>query len=236
MLSAVVLAKDNETIPEKCRKSLAFCDEVKIIHKAGNFAEKRNFGMAEVRGEWILFIDSDEEVSEELVTEIKRIVADEKTSKIAYYIKRRDFWWGRELKWGEVLQARRKGFIRLIKKDSGRWIGAVHESFKSIGSVGQLNSFINHHPHPTISEFIADINFYSTLRADELFKQGKKTNVFKLIFFPTAKFLYTCIILLGFLDGAAGFVYSFLMSFHSFLVRSKLYIKGQDPSTSSRQT
>jgi hypothetical protein len=66
---------------------------------------------------------------------------------------------------------------------------------------------------------------YSSIRAEELAKEGKKFSLFELVFFPFFKFIYTYFILRGFLDGAAGFVYSFVMSFHSFLVRAKLATK-----------
>jgi hypothetical protein len=61
------------------------------------------------------------------------------------------------------------------------------------------------------------------MRARELFRGKKTTNVVEVIAYPLGKFFYTYVLLLGFLDGAAGFTYSFMMSFHSFLVRVKLY-------------
>jgi hypothetical protein len=73
-------------------------------------------------------------------------------------------------------------------------------------------------------DFIEDVNVYSTMRAEELQKQGKQATVFELIFYPFGKFIYTYFIQRGFLDGPAGFVYSFVMSFHSFLVRAKLLV------------
>jgi len=62
-------------------------------------------------------------------------------------------------------------------------------------------------------------------RIDELHKQGKKTTIFEIITFPLFKFIFSYFLKFGFLDGPAGFVYSFFMSFHSFLVRIKLYQK-----------
>jgi hypothetical protein len=56
-----------------------------------------------------------------------------------------------------------------------------------------------------------------------LFQQGKKTNILAIIFYPFGKFILNYFLKLGFLDGAPGFVYAFMMSFHSFLVRGKLY-------------
>ena len=74
-----------------------------------------------------------------------------------------------------------------------------------------------------MDEFIKKINYYSSLRAEELYGQGKNINVLEIMFVPALKFIYNYFINLGFLDGAAGFVYAFLMSFHSFLVRAKLW-------------
>ena len=138
-------------------------------------------------------------------------------------MKRRDYFWGKELKYGETKKVRNQGIVRLVKKGAGKWMGTVHEVFNTVENIGSLNGYINHYPHPTLKEFIEDVNTYSSIRAEELFNQGVKTNIFQIIFYPLIKFKYNYFILLGFLDGPAGFVYSFMMSFHSFLVRSKLY-------------
>lgn len=195
----------------------------------GDFALQRNWAMEKAKNEWILFIDADEEVSGELKSEIAKIAASSDSVETprndikAFYIKRRDFWWGRELRFGETLKARNKGIIRVMKKRSGEWKGAVHEEFDTDLPVGQLEGFLNHYPHSTLKEFIHDINSYSTIRAQELQKQGKKGSILSILLYPPAKFFLTYFIYLGFLDGPAGFAYAFLMSFHSFLVRAKLY-------------
>ncbi|MCX7955761.1 MAG: glycosyltransferase family 2 protein [Patescibacteria group bacterium] len=219
-----------------------------------NFAEQKNFGLKKSSYDWVLFVDADEQVSEELKKEIVNLKRDsrirgndkenyrndkknnvndkEKSDNdvFAFYIKRRDYFWGREVKYGEVLKARKKGFIRLVNKKFGSFSGNVHEEFKlknqSVSwrtKIKTFNNYLNHYPHQTLKEFIKKINFYSTIRANELYQQGKKTNIFEIIFYPLFKFVLTYFIFLGFLDKAPGFIYSFLMSFHSFLVRAKLY-------------
>jgi glycosyltransferase involved in cell wall biosynthesis len=257
-LSAVILTKNEQDNIERCLKSLDFCDEVLIIDDNStdntikiieefkkrqrkkninifkrklneDFSAQKNFAFKMVKGDWVLFLDADEEISKELREEIKKIFFNELTTlpEIAgFYIKRRDFWWGRELKFGEVLKVRNKGIIRLVKKNSGFWKGKVHEEFIFLSQkfkIKKLKNFINHYPHQTIKKFLEEINFYSTLRAKELFENNKKTNIFEIIFYPLTKFILNYFIYLGFLDGIGGFTYSFLMSFHSFLVRAKLY-------------
>lgn len=259
-LTAVVLTKNEKKNIERCLKSLDFCDEIVIIDDYsiddtlnqilnikyqnnklkirvfkrklnGDFATQRSFGMEKARGEWVLFVDGDEEITEELAKEIKRVMSYElgvKKEVVAYYIKRRDWFWGREVRFGEVGLARKIGLIRLIRKGSGKWEGKVHEKFKIRNSkleIRKLKNYLNHYPHQTIKEFLREINFYSSLRADELFQQAKKTNIFEIVFYPLVKFIINYFLRLGFLDGATGFVYAFMMSFHSFLVRAKLYMR-----------
>lgn len=220
MISVVILTSDQNSVSKKTRDSLSFADEVVYVPVKEDFAAARNGGMEKAKNEWVLFIDSDEEVSKELAAEISHL----RFEMTAYYIPRRDFFWGTELKYGETYSARNKGIIRLVKKGSGKWFGKVHEVFKTSETAGALSGFINHYPHQTIATFLESINSYSTLRALELKSNGVRTNVFQIILYPFGKFWYTYILKLGFLDSPAGFVYSFMMSFHSFLVRSKLYL------------
>ena len=263
-LSAVVLTKNEEKSIERCIKSLLFCDEIIIIddysedntlEKIQNlksqipnkfkilifkrklnkdFAGQRNFGLSKTSNEWVLFVDADEEVSDDLQKEIRRNFQFSILNFQAYYIKRRDYFWGKEIRHGELRQIRLNGLIRLIRKDFGRWLGNVHEVFHTAKNVGRLKGFLNHYPHSTLKEFIKDINFYSTLRAEELYNQGKSVNVIEIMFVPSLKFIYNYFINFGFLDGPAGFTYAFLMSFHSFLVRAKLYmLKSSMPKKTS---
>lgn len=247
-ISVVVLTKNEGKNIERCLKSLDFCDEIIVIddystdntknqiseikgqndklkikfflRKLNNdFAVQRNFGLSLATNEWVLFIDADEVVTDELKFEIRNT----KFEKDAYYLRRRDYFWNQELKYGEIRQIRQIGLIRLIRKESGEWMGNVHEVFHTAKNIGRLNNFINHYPHPSLKEFINDVNRYSDIRAEELYKKDVRTDILQIIFLPFLKFIYNYFFNVGFLDGPAGFTYAFMMSFHSFLVRAKLY-------------
>lgn len=241
-ISVVILTKNNQNTLERALKSVSFAKEILLIddnstdntlnlakkygarvikRKLNNdFSQQRNFGLKNAKEDWILFIDSDEELSDELIKEIK-INNNQKYE--AFYIKRRDIFWSRVLKHGDLKSAYSKGILRLIKKSSGNWKGLVHEQFITKKPIGIFKGYINHYSHTSVKEFINDINHYSTLRAKELHKKGIRTNIFQLFIIPIVKFKMNYIIKLGFLDGVPGFIYSFMMSFHSFLVRAKLY-------------
>lgn len=243
-LSAVVLTKNEQASIGDCLQRLQFCNEIVVIddnsqdktidmvraHGAtvyrqalnNDFSAQRQFGLEKARNPWILFIDADEKVSPALALEIKQVLS-QRPSNEAYLLRRRDIWWGTQLKHGEVASARSTGLIRLVKKGSGRWVGKVHETYQTEKSVGRLKAFLDHYPHPSVADFLKEINYYSSLRAKELFERGKKTSILEIVGYPLVKFIWNYLVKLGFLDGAAGFTYAFMMSFHSYLVRSKLY-------------
>lgn len=242
--SVIILARNEEQTIRRCIESVIdIADEIVVIddmsddktaaiakklgnarvvsHKLVDFASQRNFAETQVKGDWILFLDADEALSAELRQEIQSMEVP--PGYFAFYLRRRDFFWGAELKHGETSSARNKGFIRLYRRGSGKWEGVVHEKFVTNAETRQLGAFIDHHPHQSIAEFLTDVNRYSTFRANELKKAGVRAGWMDVSIRPAGKFAYNYFLKLGFLDGPAGFVYAFMMSFHSFLVRSKLY-------------
>ncbi len=239
-LSAIILSK-GEATTQKAIDSVSFADEILVVldsdlnseikggpnvkvlkHElAGDFSQQRNFAATQAKGDWLLFLDSDEMLTEKLSDEVRGVV-NGSYAVSCYYLKRRDFFWGKELMFGETRAARETGFIRLVKKNSGDWKGTVHEKFVSEHKQGSLKGFIDHYPHQKISEFLRSVNEYSSARAKELKNNGTRFSTLKMVFYPLGKFIYTYFLKLGLFDGAAGFAYSFMMSLHSFLVRAKL--------------
>ena len=76
-------------------------------------------------------------------------------------------------------------------------------------------------------KFLEEINFYTTIRAKELYEKKTEITLKDIILYPKAKFLLNFFLKLGFLDGLEGLIFAILMSFHSFLVRAKLWIYSQ---------
>lgn len=244
-ISAIILAKNEENNIKDCIATLSFCQEIIVIddnstdktaniakklgakvitHGLGNdFSSQRNFAMTKAKHLWILFIDADERVTlnlkKEILEKTKHPTAD------AYYLPRIDYMWGKLLKHGEVGNIY---ILRLARKDSGAWVGAVHENWITQGKTAELKAPLLHYPHVNTEEFLKEINHYSTIRAQELFEQKIKLSAswrmtLQILAYPIGKFLRNYILRLGFMDGIPGFVLAMLMSFHSFLVRAKLW-------------
>lgn len=250
-LSVIILTKNEENNIFDCIESVNFADEilviddystdrtleviknllnrkVKIFRRRLNsdFSAQRNFGLTKAKGEWILFVDADERVSKDLENEVRHLIETHGRGKKlnGFFIKRFDFMWGRLLRHGEIGNIK---LLRLARKKSGTWSGAVHEEWKMKGDINELKNPLIHHPHQSIREFLKEVNFYTDLRAQELFNQGAKTNVFLILLYPKAKFVINYFLKLGFLDGIQGLVFALMMSFHSFLIRGKLWLLWQ---------
>lgn len=241
MISAVILTHNNQEMIGDVLETLKWCDEriivddnstdktlkivkqynVTIIQHAltDDFAAQRNIGLGKAGGDWVLFVDSDELVTSKLRDEILKQVQDDKY--VGFYISRKDFLFGRELKYGETANVK---LLRLAKKNTGEWERAVHEAWNvKAEGVASLRTPLLHYPHSTISEFLTQINRYTTINARVFYNEGKRISAWQIITYPKAKFIQNYIIRLGFLDGTAGFVVAMMMSFHSFLTRSKLW-------------
>jgi hypothetical protein len=114
--------------------------------------------------------------------------------------------------------------LRLGRKGAGKWKRAVHEYWDISGRCKSLRQELLHHPHPTLREFIKDINFFSSLHANAIGAEGKKASLIKIVIWPMGKFIYNMLPRFGFLDGMPGFIVALMMSFNSFLAWSKAWI------------
>ena len=243
MISVVILTKNEEKNIGACLDSVSWCDEKIVIDdhsedkttdiakkKGANvfsrsmhndFSEQRNFGLSKATGDWILFVDADESVSSALWYEIMQHTSESIDDVSGFYLKRQDTMWGKVLKYGETGNVT---LLRLAKKGTGKWEGSVHERWNVQGKTTLLRNPLDHFPHRTVADFLSEINFYTDLRAEELFRKKTKSTWLSIIAYPKAKFILNYFFKGGFLDGLPGLIVAMLMSFHSFLVRGKLWL------------
>lgn len=234
------MTHNNEQSLERTLTSVGFCDEIVVIDDRSldktvtiakrlgstvitrtvddDFAAQRNFGLEKAKGPWVLFVDSDEVVPTALAKEIKEAIL--RVDVQGFYLKRQDVLWGRRLRYGETGQVR---LLRLGKKGKGTWVRPVHETWNITGVVATLPTPLEHVPHPNITEFLADINRYSTINAMHFYRKHEPIAWWHIPLYPAAKFLQNYVFRRGFLDGMPGAVVSLMMSFHSFLTRAKLW-------------
>lgn len=166
-----------------------------------DYALARNEELKKSKADWVLFLDPDEKLSGPL----KNI-----EDKYDGYILNRKNYFLNQYVGDEKL-------IRLGKKDAGKWTRAVHETWQIKGPVGTLSIYIIHNTATNLHDYINKIGKYAHLHSIENSKEGKKSNLFKIIFLPFGKLVITFI-------KSKNIVFSIMQSFHSFLAWSELWI------------
>jgi glycosyltransferase involved in cell wall biosynthesis len=171
---------------------------------------------------YILSLDADEALDPRLILSILR--EKENLTYKAYRMNRCTNYCGQFIRHGSWYPDRK---IRLFDRRFARW-GGTNPHDKVIvdenKSVKQLGGDILHYSYYTIAEHVAQNNKFSTISADSLFAQGKKTNLLKMVVNPVWAFIQGYFLRAGFLDGLFGFVIAIQVSHLTFLKHLKLYI------------
>lgn len=179
-----------------------------------NFADQRNFAIAQANHPWILFIDADERITDKLKTEILSTV--KKTNDtVAFMVKRLYFFKEKRIRFS--------GFqtdttYRLFKNGTVKYIEdkIVHEMPQINGKSALLKNNMLHYCFDSAAHYKAKMEHYASLKALELHKKGKEPNTFHFIFRPFYKFLVNYIFRLGFLDGKEGLQICYLSAYGVF--------------------
>jgi hypothetical protein len=100
--------------------------------------------------------------------------------------------------------------LRLFKRGTARFNERiVHESVQYIGKVGVLKEPLEHHSYGSASDCLSRVDSYSTLGAQQLYKNGKKAGLLKIAAKSFFMFIRIYFLKMGFLDGRAGLLVAF---------------------------
>lgn len=241
-ISVIIIAKNAENLIVKTLQSVTWVDEIVLIdtgstdktidiaqkYKAkifktnkGGFPDWRNFGSKKANSEWILYVDSDEQVPELLKEEIIKTINTD-TNYSAYAIPRLNNILGKNLKYGGWYP---DYVLRLIKKDSLiRWEGNLHEQPIIKGDVGKLKNHFNHITHRSISEMLQKTIIWSDIEAKLMFQANHpKMNLVRFFTAVFREFWKRGVKKLGFLDGKIGFIEVVYQMFSVFISYAKLW-------------
>ena len=97
--------------------------------------------------------------------------------------------------------------LRLFRRGCGRFEDrAVHETLQVSGATATLKQgALLHHSYPTVSDYIAHMNRYSSLGAEMAVAEGRTGfSVLNIAVRPLVTFIYNYFFRLGFLDGRKG--------------------------------
>lgn len=196
-----------------------FKSRVFITNNPTNFHINKQKAIALCKGEWILQLDADEVVPEELKNEIISILDQRPKTKDqqlihGYWIPRKNYFLRRFLKKGGQYP---DYTLRLYKRGKGHLPGrSIHEQAKVEGKTAYLKNPLHHYSYPDFSHYLEHFNLYTSFFANELKENKLNINVssFLIYFFfkPTYWFIATYIRHKGFQDGFSGFIFSLFSS------------------------
>ncbi|HTB33435.1 MAG TPA: glycosyltransferase family 2 protein [bacterium] len=251
-LSILVLAKDEEArLPRffAALRPLRLSHEVLVVdsgsadrsvdlaRKAGarvlrrpwaGFAATRNRAFAACKAAWILVLDADENPDPALLAAVERAVTLE--PRALWRVNRLNYFLGEPVRHGGWFPDRH---LRLFPKGGAAFEErVVHEGMQPVGSalkVRDLDGLLHHHSYPDLSGYLARMNRYTSLQAQELYaRKGRRpiTAVLRLCCDPALTFLKMYVLRLGILDGGTGLVVALLSSSSTFWKYAKWWQLG----------
>jgi glycosyltransferase involved in cell wall biosynthesis len=178
--------------------------DILAVREFDNFAGQRNAALGLATGDWVLSVDADERVTPALAAEVRQVIADGGAGLCGFRVPIKSEILGRPFLFSGTQNDRP---MRLFRRDSGRWVGLVHETVELEGRSSLLLNPLLHRTIPTIRVFLDKINNYTTLEAAGLACSGRSYRPSDLAFVPAWTFLKLYVMKQGFRDGAAGFMF-----------------------------
>lgn len=241
-LSVVIITLNEEHNLPRCLASVKWASEIVVVdsgssdrtceiakaagakvlsHPWAGYGQQKNWALGQISQPWALFLDADEEVSEELQQEIGGFLANPGVFKGAS-VPRKTWFLGRWILHGGWYPNR---LVRLVTKN-GRWTEPeVHESLEASGPVKPLQKDLLHYTFRNVGDNVLTNVRFSRLGAKVAKLRGERGSLFRILLKPVGKFLETYFWKRGFLDGFPGFVISINAAHSIFLKYVELRVE-----------
>ena len=178
-----------------------------IVEQWRGYAGQKNRVAEHATNDWVLSLDADEVLSEELDAEIL-LLKQEGFTHDGYAMPRMAQYLGRWIRHSGWYPDRK---VRLYDRRKAQWQGEyVHESVRLTGTRGDLHGAILHFTCDSLSEHLQTLDRYTTLASQELLAKGERPGMARLIADPAWTFLRTFLLrrgLSGWLPGAGDRLY-----------------------------
>ena len=205
----IILAIDDKVADGTDKIAVNYGAKVFSQPWAGHAAH-RNFASSHATQPWLLAIDADEVVSEELREEIIAAFHNQKSDVAAYSFPRLSFFGGRWIRHGNWYPDRK---VRLWRQDAGRWEGDPHEKLVLRGDVVQLRADLFHFSNENIDQLLSKISVVSTIFVRQCQTRQRRTGWTDLTIRPLWKFFRAYFLRRGFLDGWPGYFIAWMDAF-----------------------
>jgi glycosyltransferase involved in cell wall biosynthesis len=186
-----------------------------LCRKFDNFRDQRIFAEEACGCDWVLALDSDEVLSDELISELKRLKNrnfenDTVMPPDGFSIRRDWYFIGKQVR--NFYPVRTPEYIvRLFRKDriSSKGSRIIHESLQANGcNIQTIQQPINHFSCDSIDDLYGKIDLYTRLSAQDMNEKGEKSNFLKIYLYPWLIWIRWYLFYGSWRDGKAGIVLS----------------------------
>lgn len=242
-ISAVLITYNEEHNIERCLRSLLpVADEIIVVDSNSTdktreiaellnakvfikdfmgFGDQKGYAISMTTHDWILSIDADEVLSEQLQKDI--LEAKKGPAHQGYTFNILTNYCG---KWIHHCGWYPQPKLRFLNKNKGHInSNPVHEGFvmnDPTETVGTFGGDLLHYSYNSISDHNRKIQLYTELSARSSVQKGRTVSLLKIIVAPRWIFLYHYIVRLGFLDGYWGYILCKNISYESFIKYTKI--------------
>jgi glycosyltransferase involved in cell wall biosynthesis len=205
------------------------CNARVIVRPWPGYIAQKNFAAEQASHDWIFSLDADERVTPDLARELRAVLQQEppvrgfRVPRVTFHLGR----WIRSTDWYPDYQ------LRLYDRRHARWAGRyVHESVKVDGTVGKLESDLQHYAYRDVSHHLLSMDRYTTLAARQMYEDGRRAGWFDVLVHPRLAFFRNYVLRGGFRDGMPGLIISAMNAYYVGLKFAKLW-ELCSPSTST---
>jgi len=241
MLSALIITRDEEDVIGQCLDLLQWADErvvidsgstdatceiarahgARVIHNAWpGYGAQRNFGGEQCRGDWILAVDADEEVTPDLARAIQDTLSSDPEYEV-FKIRRVEIMFGKQLRFGASLH-----HLPRLYRSHFEWDNRpVHESLV-LGDypAGRIPGVLLHHSHRDLRQRMRKHYRYSIIKAEMINARRQPVSLATAVVHGLAAFGRCLVLKGGILDGWRGIMYA-MMAGHATLLAYAMVVE-----------
>jgi glycosyltransferase involved in cell wall biosynthesis len=202
---------------EICKKYTDWIVQHEYIYSS----KQKNWAVAQITTDWVLHIDSDEELEPALIEEIQNVLKNNDQPD-AYLIPFHHLIWGKWVKHCNMYPGYQP---RLFKTKLGRWTDReVHAKQYGFNTFLKLKNHIIHHDMDDVSSELQQFSKQVVVwESNELVKKNKKWTWIDVTLRPLAIFFLYYFHYQGYKEGFRGFYLSVFKSFYGFMTYARLY-------------
>ena len=224
-ISVILITLNESTVIRRALESVRWADEIVVVDSGSTddtvsicreytdkvlvtdwpgFGAQKNRALSHATCDWVLSIDADEWLSDELAHAVREAITSadgsgfrlQRLSSYCGRYMRHSGWWPDEV-------------LRLFRRGEGHFSdNRVHERVIVKGNVRTLSGLLLHESYRNLDQVLSKVNHYSREGALDLHLRNRRAGLFTAIGHGLWAFFRTWILRRGFLDGREGFIVS----------------------------